>query len=165
MSIGNAETTDGTMRDGRNMPAVRRRSSQDRRRAPAAPGARHQRGRLGSIAAGGPDLGGTATSPAAGDWLGDPAPQGAPRPPRAPSRRLLGAALAILLAIIAGLLVINRLPWNGVAGAPPAATLGTASPPDSLVRAAREGIVGPRDYFRAWHHAGGGGAAAGDTGD
>jgi hypothetical protein len=85
---------------------------------------------------------------------GDAVPESAARPMPGTMSWLVRAALAILVAIVVGVLLFNRLPWQSVANGTPAATSDWASPPESLVRATREGVVAPRDYFRVWRQSG-----------
>lgn len=142
-----------TMRNAEANPTVRRNPAPTRRRTGDAKQMRQQRCRLGSALAGEPK----ATPEAAPAVVPQEQPSdeivpGAGLRPPVPgsTSRLFGATLAILAAIVISVLLFNQLPWKGAAVSPAALTL-SASPPDSLVRGTRQGVVGPKDYFQVWH--------------
>jgi len=64
---------------------------------------------------------------------------------------LLRAAIIVILLAIAVGWVANRLPWQVVESPDrPTLIVPSARPPDSLIRSTRDGIVGPRDFFKIW---------------
>jgi hypothetical protein len=114
---------------------------------------RHQRCRLGSLLTGeakAPEAAPAAAQEPSGEVVPAMVPRAAPRS----GSRLIRTTLTIVVLILVGILLLNRVPWQNVSTDAPAAAAASAGPPDSLVRGTREGTVGARDYFRVWRHAG-----------
>src|SRR5260221_5656919 len=136
MMTRNANASDTALRESRTTPAARRNPAPSRRRTADAKEMRQQRCRLGSALAGEPKA--SPEAPAAPMTQEQPGDEIVPGPTLRPpvpgsTSRLFGATLAILVALVFAVLLLNRLPWHSVAGVPPTA-IESAGPPASLGR-------------------------------
>jgi len=113
---------------------------------------RHQRCRLGSLLAG--EARAEAAPATALEPTDEVVPAMVPRSAPRSGSKLIRTTLTIVVLILVGILLLNRVPWQSVSTDAPAATAATAGPPESLVRGTRDGTVGARDYFQVWRHAG-----------
>jgi hypothetical protein len=141
------------MRESRSTPTARQTTQPSKRRTADTNKMRHQRCRLGSLLTGearGPEAAPAAAPEPSGEVVPAMVPRVAPRS----ASKLIRTTLTIVVLILVGILLLNRVPWQSVSTDAPAATAASAGPPDSLVRGTREGTVGARDYFRVWRHAG-----------
>jgi hypothetical protein len=152
MITRHADASGVVTRESRSTPSARPGPTPSKRRTPDTKGMRQQRCRLGSLLAG--EARGEATPATAPEPSDEVVPAMVPRfAPRSASR-LFRTALTIVVLLLVGILLLNRVPWQNVSTDAPSATAASAGPPDSLVRGTREGTVGARDYFRVWRHAG-----------
>jgi hypothetical protein len=113
---------------------------------------RQQRCRLGSLLAG--EVRAEAAPTSALEPSDEVVPAMVPREAPRSGSKLIRTTLTIVVLILVGILLLNRVPWQSVSTDAPVAAAASAGPPDSLVRGTREGTVGARDYFRVWRHAG-----------
>ena len=149
MITRHADASGAVMRESRPTPAARPSTQPTKRRAPDTNKMRQQRCRLGSL------LTGEAKAPeAAPEPSGEVVPAMVPRSAPRSGSRLFRTTLTIVVVILVGVLLLNRVPWQSVSTDAPAAATLSAGPPDSLVRGTRDGTFGARDYFRVWRHAG-----------
>ena len=154
MITRHADGNGAVTRESRSMPASRQAAAPSKRRTSDTKGMRQQRCRLGALLTGEARAAPEAAPAAAEEPSGEVVPGMVPRQVRGSASRLIRGTLAILVLIMVGMLLLNRVPWQSVSIDAPAATAASAGPPDSLVRGTREGTVGARDYFRVWRHAG-----------
>lgn len=148
-----ADSGGAVKRESRSMPSARQNTQPSKRRTPDTKGMRQQRCRLGSLLTGetkAPEAAPAAAQEPSGEVVPAMVPRSAPRS----ASRLFRTTLAIIVLVLVGIMLLNRVPWQSVSTDAPAATAASAGPPDSLVRGTREGTVGARDYFRVWRHAG-----------
>jgi len=153
MITRHADASGAVMRESRAVPSPRQNTQPTKRRTPDTKGMRQQRCRLGSLLTGeamAPEAAPGASAEPTGEVVPAMVPRSAPRA----ASRLIRTTLTIVVLILVGILLLNRVPWQSVSTDAPAATAASAGPPDSLVRGTREGTVGARDYFRVWRHAG-----------
>ena len=153
MITRHADASGAVTRESRSMPSARPSPTPSKRRTPDTKGMRQQRCRLGSLLTGGakaPEAAPAAAPESSGEVVPAMVPRSAPRS----ASGLIRTTLTIVVLILVGILLLNRVPWQSVSTNAPAACAASAGPPDSLVRGTREGTVGARDYFRVWRHAG-----------
>ena len=151
MITRHADASGAVMRESRSMPSTRPGPTPSKRRTPDTKGMRQQRCRLGSLLAGEARAEAAPATPL--ETSDEVVPAMVPRSTGSASR-LIRTTLTIVVLILVGILLLNRVPWQNVSTDSPAASAASAGPPDSLVRGTREGTVGARDYFRVWRHAG-----------
>ena len=143
----------GAVRESRSTPAARQSTQPSKRRTPDTSKMRQQRCRLGSLLTG--EAKASEAAPAAAtEPSGEVVPAMVPRSAPRSGSRLIRTTLTIVVLILVGILLLNRVPWQSVSTSAPAAATLSVGPPDSLVRGTREGTVGARDYFQVWRHAG-----------
>jgi hypothetical protein len=153
MITRHADASGAAMRETRSTPAARQSIQPSKRRTPDTNKMRQQRCRLGSLLTGeakAPEAAPAEAQEPSGEVVPAMVPRAAPRS----GSRLIRTTLTIVVLLLVGVLLLNRVPWQSVSSNAPAAAALTVGPPDSLVRGTREGTVGARDYFRVWRHAG-----------